>query len=198
MKRFASLYHMATVLGVMTLIGLGAAQAAHAQTAWSSVAAGCVLDSASASRATTSANFGSVTFRGTSTGTIRLTCPVSVPIFISDQAGAHMAMLVNYYDQDGAGTTCQVRAHLLRTNLNELERGWTITSFDSNTGQHVTEPETGCSVGFVSIPEIIDSNRDFSIITGGFILPVSYGGLPVCLYDLLSGNRGACLERCDC
>jgi hypothetical protein len=163
MKRFASLYHMATVLGVMTLLGLGAARAAQAQTAWSSVAPGCVLDSASASRAKTSANFGTVTFKDTSTGTIRLTCPVSVPIIwiISDQAGAHMAMLVNYYDPDGAGTTCQVRAHLLRTNLNELERGLDIVSFDSNTGQHVTEPGTGRSVGFVSIPEDIRSDASY-------------------------------------
>lgn len=143
-------------LSAMTLISLCTARAAHA-TEWSSIAAGCVLDSGSAARATTSAISGTVSFRGTNTGRLRLTCPVSVPIdtfFIR-------TLNVNYYDPDGVGTTCQVRAFLLRTNLNELERGNTIVGFDSNTGTSITEPATRRSLGFVTIPERLDSSASY-------------------------------------
>jgi hypothetical protein len=147
---------LAMALSTMILIGLGTARAAHA-TEWSSVAAGCVLASGSAARATTSAIFGTVTFKGTNTGRLRLTCPVSVPIDTSSVR----ALNVNYYDPDGAGTTCQVRAFLLRTNLNELERGNTIVEFDSNTGFSITEAATGRSVGIVTIPERLNSSASY-------------------------------------
>src|SRR5215510_1156959 len=70
-------------------------------------------------------------------------------------------MLVNYYDPDDAGRTCEVRAFLLRANSDQLERGNTIMGFDPNTGQYVTEPGTGRSVGFVSIPEDIRSDASY-------------------------------------
>src|SRR5262249_21335473 len=149
MRRFASVYYMATVLGMMTLIGVGwPTRAADAQTVWSSVAAGCVLDSASASRASTNASFGTVTFKGSATGRIHLSCPVTVPV---NSAMGGLDLGVNYYDPDGPGTTCQVRAFLLRTNLDELERGNTIVGFDSNTGYSRTEAATGRSVGYSQI-----------------------------------------------
>ncbi|CAA9893020.1 hypothetical protein METHB2_930004 [Candidatus Methylobacter favarea] len=50
---------------------------------------------------------------------------------------------------------------MLRTNLNELERGNTIVGFDSNTGFSVRELETGRSLGNVSIPEILNSSANY-------------------------------------
>jgi hypothetical protein len=146
----------AMAVSAMILIGLGMAQTVHA-VEWSSVAAGCVLDSASVALADTNAIFGTVTFTGTSTGTIRLTCPVSVLIDISSVRSLN----VNYYDPDGAGATCRVQAFLLRTNTNELERGNTIVEFDSNTGLSTTEAGTGRRLGFVTIPERLDSNANY-------------------------------------
>lgn len=147
-----------TMLGAVTLFGLvGTTRAAHAQAAWSSIASGCVLESTSVARATTNAVFGTVSFKGTSKGTIRLTCPVTVPIHTSSATFLN----VNYYDPDGAGTACSVKAFLLRTNLDELERGNTIVGFDSNTGASITEPGTGRSRGFVFIPEALNSSAHY-------------------------------------
>lgn len=146
----------AMAVSAMILIGLGMAPTVHA-VEWSTIAAGCVLDSASVALADTSATFGIVTFTETSTGTIRLTCPVSIPI----DSSSVRSLNVNYYDPDGAGATCQVQAFLLRTNTNELERGNTIVGFDSNTGLSTTEAATGRSLGFVAIPERFDSNANY-------------------------------------
>jgi hypothetical protein len=149
----------ARAVSAMILIGLGMAPMVHAVDAveWSSIAAGCVLDSASVALADTSSIFGAVTFTETSTGTVRLTCPVSIPINISSARDLN----VNYYDPDGPGVTCQVQAFLLRANTDELERGNTIVEFDSNTGLSRTEATTGRSVGFVTIPERLDSNANY-------------------------------------
>jgi hypothetical protein len=152
---------VATALSAMALVGPGAARAAHAQVSWSSIAAGCVLDSASLPLATTSAVNGSVTFKGTTIGRIRLTCPVTALMpSLSGYLGFNQ-LSVSYYDRDGAGTTCQVKAFLLRTNTDALERGWTITGFDSNTGASTTEAATGRSVGTAGVPESPDVNANY-------------------------------------
>ncbi|CAA9893019.1 exported hypothetical protein [Candidatus Methylobacter favarea] len=80
MKHFTSIYNnMPTALSALTLVGLvGTTEVAHA-TVWSSVASGCALEKASVPRAMTDAVFGTVSFKGSSTGTIRLTCPVTPP-----------------------------------------------------------------------------------------------------------------------
>ena len=159
MKRFNAVNHMTVVLCAMTLIGLvWTVPEAHAD--WSSVAAGCVPDSStvSANLANTSAISGGVKFRGNSIGHIRLTCPVSG--FRGSSSDASF-LAVTYYDPDDAGTTCHVRAFLLRSNLNHLERGNTIVGFDSNTGYSRTEPSTGRKMGFVRLPEYIDFNANY-------------------------------------
>jgi hypothetical protein len=151
-----------TALCAIALFGPGAAGVAHAQVAWSSIASGCVLDSASLPLATTSAVFGGVSFKGTKVGRIRLSCPVSGLIPFANSRTTFNQLSVNFYDQDGLGATCQVKAFLLRTNTNELERGWTIAGFDSNTSTTtVTEPATGRSVGYVGIPESINFRANY-------------------------------------
>jgi len=159
MKRYTSAQYMTTIFGIMTLIGFGwPARAALATTVWSSVAAGCVLDSASAPLANVDATFGTVSFKGTRIGHIHLTCPVNVPVQIP---AGYVAMGTNYYDPDFMGTKCQVKAILLRTNLNELERGNTIVQIDSNTDTLATEPGTGRSLAYAQIPENIDSTTSY-------------------------------------
>lgn len=161
MKLLTSIYNnMPTKLSALTLVGLvGAPQVAHAGV-WSSVASGCVLEKASIPDAETSAVFGTVSFTGTSTGTIRLTCPVTLPLNTNT---SQMDLNVNYYDPDGPGTTCSVRAFLLRANLDELERGNTIVGFNSNTdfSKTRTEPATGRSRGGVNIPESLNSSANY-------------------------------------
>jgi hypothetical protein len=126
---------------------------------WSSVAAGCVPESSSAGRADINAVFGTVSFKSTSTQSLRFTCPVTVPLFQNDDD--LRVLNVNYYDRDGAGTRCQVKAFLLRANLDQRERGTTIVGFDSNRGSSITEPGTGRSKGFVAIPERLNSNTNY-------------------------------------
>jgi hypothetical protein len=153
----------ATALCAITLIGPGAARAAHAQTVWSSIAAGCVLDSGSAALATTTAVGGTVSFADRNTDFIRLTCPVTAITPL--RSGQRVNWLsVNYYDPDGRGGACQVRAFLLRGNLNQLERGWTITGFDSNTGYSWTEIGTGKTWGVAYIPEVLDFNTSYYFV----------------------------------
>src|SRR5262245_32828255 len=136
---------------------LSTAEIAHADTftSWSSIAAGCVPDSATttAGLASTSAVFGTVGFASGKTGMIRLTCPVTA--FSRNSSGANV-LLVTYVDPDGASTGCQVRAHLLRTSVDTSGLGNTIVSFDSNTRN-----TTGRSVAWVSIPEQVNYDANY-------------------------------------
>src|SRR5262245_30816110 len=145
---------VAAVLTAMVLLNPIAARTAAAQI-WSSVAAGCVLDSAGAAKASTNSGFGTVSFKGAKLGHIKLTCPVTGLFGGSLGPYDFLGMTISFYDQDGVGTACAVRASLLRTNLDAHERGSDIVDFDSNTGFVVTEPETGRSTGHVGIPEAV-------------------------------------------
>jgi hypothetical protein len=122
---------------------------------WSSIASGCVLDSSTAAKAEVNSGFGTVSFKGTKLGRIRLTCPIS-GIFVGG-AGPYgsVGMTVSFYDTDGRGTTCGVQAALLRSNLDAHEGGRDIVDFDSNTGTVFTEPGTGRSTGHVGVPETL-------------------------------------------
>jgi hypothetical protein len=145
---------LAAVLTVTALFSPVLAQTASAQI-WSSIASGCVLDSATAAKADVNSGFGTVSFKGTKLGHIRLTCPIT-GIFVGgsgpyDSTG----MTVSFYDTDGTGTACGVRAALLRSNLDAHEGGRDIVDFDSNTGFVVTEPGTGRSTGHVGVPETL-------------------------------------------
>jgi hypothetical protein len=65
----------------------------------------------------------------------------------------NLAMNVSFYDGDGRGTSCAVRASLLRSHLAATERGLDIVNFDSNRDFVNTEPSTGRSTGGVVVPE---------------------------------------------
>ena len=142
------------VLAVAAVLNPISARTAHAQTIWSKIAAGCVVDSASAAKAELNYGFGTVIFKGTKIGRIRLTCPVS-GLFnrTAEDPIDSVGMNVSFYDPDGRATGCAVRASLLRTHLAALERGLDIVSFDSNRDFVDTEPGTGRSTGGVAVPE---------------------------------------------
>lgn len=72
-----------------------------------------------------------------------------------------MGVTVSFYDPDGVGTACAVRFHLLRSQLEALERGRDIVEFDSNTGTVSTEPGTGRSTGHAAVPEAIDFRTSY-------------------------------------
>ena len=130
-------------------------RAASGSITWSNIASSCVLDSASVAKADVNSGFGTVGFKGTKLGRIRLTCPIS-GIFVGG-AGPYDSpgMTVSFYDTDGRGTACAIRAALLRSDLGAHEGGRDIVDFDSNTDPVDTEPGTGRSAGFVRAPEML-------------------------------------------
>ena len=148
------------VLAVTALLNPLSARTADAQTWWSKVAAACVVDTASAAKASLDSGFGTVSFKGTKLGRIRLTCPIS-GIFGSAQVLNPVGMNVSFYDPDGRATGCAVRASLLRTHLGAQERGLDIVSFDSNSDFVATEPGTGRSTGSVRVPEAVDFGTSY-------------------------------------
>lgn len=131
------------------------ARTASAQT-WSSVASACVVDTADVARASHDSGFGTVSFKGAKLGRIRLTCAISGLFGTAGGPVSPLGMTVSFYDPDGAGTACAVKASLLRTNLDAQERGNDIVGFDSNTGFVITEPGTGRSTGHVGVPEAVN------------------------------------------
>jgi hypothetical protein len=145
---------VAAVLTVAVLCNPAFAHSAAAQI-WSNIASSCVLDSSSTAKADVNSGFGTVSFKGAKLGRIRLTCPIN-GIFVGG-AGPYdsVGMAVSFYDTDGRGTACAVRAALLRSNLDAHEGGRDIADFDSNTSPIDTEPGTGRSTGGVSIPETL-------------------------------------------
>lgn len=143
---------LAAGLAAAALLHPIAARPATAQI-WSKVASGCVLDSTGAAKASTDSGFGTVSFKGTKLGHIKLTCPVSGTFGSGLGPYDFLGMTISFYDTDGKGAACAMRASLLRTNLDAHERGSDIVDFDSNTGLVFTEPETGRSTGHVDVPE---------------------------------------------
>jgi hypothetical protein len=151
---------LAAALTVTALLSPVSARTASAQL-WSKVASGCVADSASAAKAGLDSGFGTVGFKGTKVGRIRLTCPVS-GIFGSSTGPYYPQTLnVSYYDTDGRGAACEVHATLLRSNLDARERGSNIVEFNSTTGASATEPGTGRTLGSVTVPEAIDFSTSY-------------------------------------
>jgi len=75
--------------------------------------------------ASVSAVFGTVSFAAGAYGDIKLTCPVSaLPV-----GQAPNGLTITYYDDnayDGSNNHCFIYADLLRSNLNNQERGWDI------------------------------------------------------------------------
>jgi hypothetical protein len=154
-------YFLATALAVTALLNPISARSADAQTWWSKIAAGCVVDSASAAKADLNSGFGTVSFKGAKLGRIKLTCAISGLFRSAEFPLDPVAMNVSFYDPDGRATGCGVRASLLRSNLAAQERGLDIVSFDSNTGFVDTEPGTGRSTGSVAVPEPVDFGTSY-------------------------------------
>jgi hypothetical protein len=151
---------LAALLTVTALLSPMSARTAAAQI-WTKVASGCVLDSATAAKADVNSGFGTVGFKGTKLGRVRLTCPISGLFGGSTGPWDSLGMSVSFYDQDGRGTACEVRATLLRSNLDAHEGGSNIVDFDSSTGSFSTEPGTGRSVGGVFVPEAVDFSTSY-------------------------------------
>lgn len=87
---------------------LALSQAAQAQTYWSSNGGGCVPEDPSITSALYSTVTGGmrVKFKAGKTGTIKLVCPVNVPVRNAS------VMEMYYQDPDGYGTAYQVKASL--------------------------------------------------------------------------------------
>ena len=149
------------VLAVMALLNPISARTADAQVWWSKIAAGCVVDTASATKADLNSGFGTVSFKGTKTGRIKLTCPISGLLQNPDGGLGPLGMTISFYDGDGRAASCAVRASLLRSNLDAHERGLDIVDFDSNRDTVHTEPETGRSTGHVFVPEDVDFRTSY-------------------------------------
>jgi len=136
------------------------ATSAHAAD-WSMTAAGCVPQAETAQKVSSSAASGTVGFRGVETGSIFFTCPVS------GFGGGRLSvnrMRVTFYDGFGKGDRCKITANLLRSNLDEHERGLDIADFDSSI--HSSDPDpasTGRRVGAINIPgaEAIDLDTSY-------------------------------------
>jgi len=166
--------HMRRVLGAMMLIGLVCTvPKAHAQAvAWSAIAAGCPLESDTVlkDRASTSSIFGSVSYSpgSSETSPIRFTCPVSG--FREGRSSANELVMTFIPPTP----PCQggVKANLLRTNLNELERGNTIATVTFGV---VGEPDVKCETlggvvlrctKFVRLPETFDFDTSYYWVAG--------------------------------
>src|SRR5215831_14580096 len=92
---------------------------------WSLTASGCTVQTDGQAAASVSAVFGTVSFAAGAYGDIKLTCPVSaLPV-----GQAPNGLTITYYDDnayDGSNNHCFIYADLLRSNLNNQERGWDI------------------------------------------------------------------------
>ena len=151
---------LAAVLTATALLNPLSARTAGAQI-WSSIASGCVVESASTAKASTDSGYGTVGFKGTKLGRIRLTCPITATFAGWGGSIYPVGLAVSFYDTDGRAASCEVRATLLRSNLDARERGSNIVEFNSTTGTVDTEPGTGRSVGFVTVPEAVDFGTSY-------------------------------------
>ena len=104
------------------------ANQAAAQVLWSTPASGCVLQTEGQTAASVSAVFGTVSFAPGHYGDMKLTCPVSQLPYSPGQ------LTITYYDDhafDGNSNHCYISADLLRSNLNDQERGWDLASLST-------------------------------------------------------------------
>jgi hypothetical protein len=114
------------ILAIVLVFAVATAGQAVAQVAWSSVAAGCVLQSAGESLASIDAAHGTVSFKARAAGDIKLSCPVAslhqvAPNLIND---LHITFYMN-------GNQCFILADLLRSNLNNVEAGASLATINA-------------------------------------------------------------------
>lgn len=90
---------------------------ARADVAWSSVASGCALqtDANTPNLASTSADFGTVTFASDQSGTIKLTCPVQASF--NRQGNVFVLTFANNNGFDGSVDHCYIKADFWRRAL---------------------------------------------------------------------------------
>ncbi len=141
---------------LLAFCALFASNAFAYSTGWSTTAAACTPADNTTGKITQSSGFGTVSFKPAAVGSAYLTCAIP-GLFRNPPAGLVPTLTLNYYDGDGTGSTCQVRAHLLRGNSEGLERGADIVAFNSNLNTWQTEAGTNKSVGGVSIPETLNT-----------------------------------------
>ncbi len=147
-------FAFAAAVSLLALAAPAQAAAPHF-TVWNQVASGCVLDTASAQAglAVTNGISSDVRFAGTKTGMIRMICPVTQ---LNDPNALPQTLFVTYTDPDGFGSTCQVRAHLLRTSMDSSGLGNTIVSIDSNGSNVSTRTQ-----GQAFFSEVIDFDSSY-------------------------------------
>jgi hypothetical protein len=120
--------HFAAIL-VTVAVGV-APKMAHAERYWTSIGNGCVpTDNTLTANIMDSRGFG-VGFRGTSTGTIDLFCPVTIDTTGSAPTlgGIHMS----YRDSDGSGTKVHITADF-RQATDGSNSSSSLCTADSNT-----------------------------------------------------------------
>lgn len=144
------------LLTIFALCALFASNAFAYSTGWSTASAACTPSDNTGAKLAQSSGFGTVSFKPTAVGSAYLTCAIP-GLFRNPPAGTVPTLTLNYYDGDGTGSTCQVRAHLLRGNSEGLERGSDIIAFNSNLNTWQTETGTNKSVGGIALPEPLNT-----------------------------------------
>jgi hypothetical protein len=150
MKTCVSIFALAFALTLAT-------NQARAQVAWSSIASGCVLQTSGQGLASVSAVFGTVSFKPSSSGNIKLTCPVRATHQITPSAVNDF--VITFYDDhgfDGGVNHCYITADLLRSNLNNVEGGG-----DLGTIAAANKSFTGRQTLDVATSEILDFNTSY-------------------------------------
>jgi hypothetical protein len=130
---------------------------ARATVAWSSIASGCVLQSAGATLALIDAAYGTVTFAPNKAGDIKLTCPVqSLHQVAANAVNNFEVTFYNNHGFDGGVNHCYIQADLLRSNLNNIEAGWDISRITT-----AGRPFTGRQTLDTGVPEKLDFDTSY-------------------------------------
>jgi hypothetical protein len=137
-------------LAIVLVFAVAAASQAKAQiggVAWSSVAAGCVVQSAGESLASIDAAHGTVSFKTGTAGDIKLSCPVAsltirpeVPLNLVNDLHITFYMAHQPTHDARIGTAplvggvhrCFILVDLLRTNLNNVEAGASLATISAS------------------------------------------------------------------
>src|SRR5579862_6103017 len=124
----------ALTLVLMTATAVKSKAQAQGNVLWATPASGCVTQTAGQASAYFSAVYGTVSFAPGQYGDIKLTCPVPFLSYLSLYYGQPNALVITYYNDhgsDGGVNHCYIAADLLRSNLNNQERGGDLVSLNS-------------------------------------------------------------------
>lgn len=116
----------------LSLVGVtGQASAANH---WSSIGSGCYVSPTYNSNASVDPVTGAVTFAGNSTGTIKLTCPVTAWFLDEAEALDPDTFYATFDDDDGTTQTCRIWVELERDNIGATSSRAAITGIDDTGG----------------------------------------------------------------